>query len=120
MLDPSGSQKEKEKYYHAFLSGLLVGNGKWGVLSNREAGEGFADLVVEMEDPNVGVIVELKSVEKFSDLDKACERAMTQIQNRRYDEYLRNEGRSDIWAYGISFYKKRCRVVAEKLNIMLP
>ena len=120
VLDPSGSQKEKEKYYHAFLSGLLVGNGKWGVLSNREAGEGFADLVVEMEDPNVGVIVELKSVEKFSDLDKACERAMTQIQNRRYDEYLRNEGRSDIWAYGISFYKKRCRVVAEKLNIMLP
>ncbi len=53
-------------------------------------------------------------------LDKACERAMTQIQDRRYDEYLRNEGRSDIWAYGISFYKKRCRVVAEKLNIMFP
>lgn len=116
VLDPKGSQTEKEKYYHAFLTGLLVGNGKWGVLSNREAGEGFADLIVETENPNTGVIIELKSVDKFSDLDRACERAMEQIKNRRYDEYLRNEGRSDIIAYGISFFKKRCRVLVETLN----
>ncbi len=116
VLDPKGSQTEKEKYYHVFLTGLLVGNGKWGVLSNREAGEGFADLIVETENPNTGVIIELKIVDKFTDLDRACERAMEQIKNRRYDEYLRNEGRSDIIAYGISFFKKRCRVLVETLN----
>lgn len=41
---------------------------------------------------------------------------MSQIHDRRYDQYLRNEGRNDIWAYGIAFFKKRCKVVAEKLN----
>mgnify|MGYP000623040285 CR=1 FL=1 len=52
----------------------------------------------------------------FSELDGACARAMTQIHDRRYSEYLRNEGRNDIWAYGIAFFKKRCKVVAEKLK----
>lgn len=33
----------------------------------------------------------------------------------RYDAYLRDEGRSDIWIYGIAFYKKRCKVAAEKM-----
>ena len=116
VLDPKGPQTEKEKFYHAFLSGMLVGNGTWGVLSNKESGDGFADLMVETDNPNSGIIIELKSVDRLSELDGACERAMTQIHDRRYDEYLRNEGRNDIWAYGIAFFKKRCKVVAEKLN----
>ena len=116
VLDPKGSENEREKFYHAFLSGMLVGNGAWGILSNKESGNGFADLMVETDDPNAGIVIELKSVNKLSELDGACKRAMDQIHDRGYDEYLRNEGRSNIWAYGIAFYKKRCRVVAEKLN----
>ena len=72
--------------------------------------------MVETDDPNAGIVIELKSVNKLSELDGACKRAMDQIYDRGYDEYLRNEGRSNIWAYGIAFYKKRCRVIAEKLN----
>ena len=98
VLDPKGSQKEKEKFYHAFLSGMLVGSGTWGILSNRESGDGFADLIVETDNPDSGIIIELKSVGSLSELDSACERAMNQIHDRRYDEYLRNEGRNDIWA----------------------
>lgn len=52
---------------------------------------------------------------QISELDDKCNRALTQIHERRYDEYLRAEGRNDIWAYGIAFFKKRCKVVAEKL-----
>ena len=115
VLDPKGSEKEKEKFYHAFLSGLLVGNGTWGVLSNKETGDGYADLMVEMDDPNAAMILELKSVEKVSELQNACDRAIKQIHERRYDVYLRDEGRSDIWIYGIAFYKKRCKVAAEKM-----
>ena len=115
VLDPKGSEKEKEKFYHAFLSGLLVGNGTWGVLSNKETGDGYADLMVEMDDPNAAMILELKSVEKVSELQNACERAIKQIHERRYVAYLRDEGRSDIWIYGIAFYKKRCKVAAEKM-----
>lgn len=116
VLDPKGPETEKEKFYHAFLSGILVGNGNWGIASNKEAGEGFADLIVETDNPDAGLIIELKSVDKLSGLEGACERAITQIQGRRYDEYLKNEGRSDIWAYGIAFYKKRCKVIARKLK----
>ena len=116
VLDPKGPETEKEKFYHAFLSGILVGNGNWGIASNREAGYGFADLIVETDNPDAGLIIELKSVDKLSGLEGACERAITQIQDRRYDEYLKNEGRSDIWAYGIAFYKKRCKVIARKLK----
>lgn len=116
VLDPKGSEVEKEQFYHAFLSGMLVGNKNWGILSNKESGMGFADLLVETDDPNCGLIIELKSVSKITQLDDACERAMLQIHDRRYDEYLRNEGRNEIWAYGIAFYKKRCKVVVEKLK----
>lgn len=38
VLDPKGSEKEKEKFYHAFLSGLLVGNGTWGVFPIKKPG----------------------------------------------------------------------------------
>ena len=114
VLDPKGSETEKEKFYHALLAGILIGNGEWGVASNRESGDGFADLMVETDDINQGLIIEVKTADKITELDRACERAMAQIRDRRYEEYLQNEGRDDIWAYGMAFYKKRCRVVAEK------
>lgn len=117
VLDPKGSETEKEKFYHALLAGILIGNGNWGVASNKESGDGFADLIVETDDIDQGLIIEVKSADKITELDRACERAMAQIRDRRYEEYLRNEGRNDIWAYGMAFYKKRCRVVAEKIGM---
>lgn len=63
----------------------------------------------------MGIVIELKYAHSMSDLDKACERAMEQIKNRRYDTELREDGRDDILAYGIAFCKKRCKVVVEKL-----
>ncbi len=116
VLDPKGDDRDKEKFYHAFLAGLLVGNGEWAVLSNREAGHGFADIMVETDDLNSGLIIELKITRSLSDLDQACQLAMSQIHDREYDMYFRDEGRNDITAYGIAFYKKRCRVIAEKIS----
>ena len=65
--------------------------------------------------PNAGIIIELKYAQTFQGLSKACENAMRQIRERRYDERLRNEGRNDILAYGIAFCKKKCKVVVERL-----
>ena len=107
--------REKENSYHLFLAGLLIGNAEWLVRSNREAGEGFADIIVETDDPDAGLVIELKSVEKITELEPACTKAMQQIIDRNYDAYLRNEGREDIWAYAIAFYKKRCKVVAKRV-----
>lgn len=106
---------EKENVYHTFLVGLLAGNSGWLVKSNVEAGEGFADIIVETEDADAGMILELKYAREAAGLAKACEKALAQIKERRYAEYLKNEGRNQMLFYGIAFYKKRCRVVVEKL-----
>ena len=70
---------------------------------------------ITSQSETAGLVVELKSVSGITELDGACARALQQIQERHYDEYLRDEGREDIWAYGIAFYKKRCRVMAERI-----
>ena len=76
----------------------------------------FADIIIEPEDPDAGIIIELKYSKEAFGLDKACEIAMKQIRDRRYYEYLRNDGRQDIMFYGIAFYKKRCKVIVERLK----
>lgn len=119
LFDIKGQAKDRENSYHLFLAGLLIGNAEWLVRSNREAGDGFADIadiIVETDDPDAGLVIELKSVSGITELDSACARALQQIHERHYDEYLRDEGREDIWVYGIAFYKKRCRVMAERVE----
>ncbi len=116
VFDTKAPEKEKENSYHTFLVGLLSGNTDWLVRSNVEAGEGFADIIIEPENPNAGIIFELKYSKEVSGLDKACERAIQQIKDRRYSEYLKNDGRQDMMFYGIAFYKKRCKVMVEKMK----
>lgn len=116
VFDTKAPEMEKENAYHTLLLGLLTGNTDWVVRSNVEAGEGFADIIVEPEDPDAGIVFELKYSREVSGLDKACEKAIKQIKDRRYFEYLKSDGRQDIVFYGIAFYKKRCKVLVEKLE----
>ena len=115
VFDTKARDEEKESSYHTLLVGLLVGNADWLVKSNVEAGDGFADIIVETEDFDAGIIVELKYSKTFSGMDKACEKAITQIKEKRYDEYLKNDDRHDIMIYGIAFCKKKCKVIASKI-----
>lgn len=115
VFDTKAPDTEKESSYHTFLVGLLAGNADWLIKSNVEAGEGFADIVVEPEDPDKGAIFELKHSRTAAGLDKSCEKAIAQIKDRRYADYLKNDGRYNITLYGVSFYKKRCKVIAERL-----
>lgn len=106
----------KENFYHGLLLGLLRGsNPDWLIKSNRESGDGFSDILIKPENPDLGIVIEVKYAKEFKKLDAACDAAMAQIKQKRYDETLRDEGRCDILAYGISFCRKRCRVVGEKL-----
>ena len=116
ILDTKAPDAMKENFYHGLLLGLLRGsNPDWLIKSNRESGDGFSDILIEPEDPDAGIVIEVKYAKEMKELDAACEAAMAQIQNKRYDETLRDEGRCDILAYGIAFCRKRCRVVGEKL-----
>lgn len=69
------------------------------------------------EDPYAGIIVELKYSKEAFGLDKACERAIAQTKDRRYDEYLKNDVRHDMLFYGMAFCKKRCKAVVEKMQV---
>ena len=116
ILDTKAPDDMKENFYHGLLLGLLRGsNPDWLIKSNRESGDGFSDILIMPEDPDEGIVIEVKYAKEMKELDAACEAAMAQIKNKRYDEALRDEGRCDILAYGIAFCRKRCRVVGEKL-----
>jgi len=115
VFDAKGREAERENTYHMLLVGLLAGKADWLVRSNVEAGEGFADIIVETDDLDAGVIVELKYAPTMAAMEKSCAKALAQIHERRYAEFLRNNGREEILLYGMSFCKKRCKVVVEKL-----
>jgi hypothetical protein len=116
ILDTKVPDDMKENFYHGLLLGLLRGsNPDWLIKSNRESGDGFSDILIKPENPDLGIVIEVKYAKEFKGLDAACDAAMAQIKQKRYDETLRDEGRCDILAYGIAFCRKRCRVVGEKL-----
>lgn len=116
VLDTKASDNMKENFYHGLLLGLLRGsNPDWLIKSNRESGDGFSDILIRPEDPDEGIVIEVKYAKEIKGLDVACEAAMTQIKDKRYYEALRDEGRCNILAYGIAFSRKRCKVIGEKL-----
>ena len=115
VLDTKARDEQKENFYHGLLLGLLRSEPTWLIMSNAESGEGFSDILVETDDPDAGLVIEVKYSPTLEGLEDACARAMAQIKARRYDERLRNDGRNDILAFGVAFWKKRCKVVCERL-----
>ena len=100
----------KENFYHGILIGILGFADTWSVSSNKEFGDGYSDILVETDDGETGIILELKYAEDGK-LDESCREALRQINLRRYEEQLLDEGVEHILKYGIAFYKKRCRVM---------
>ena len=115
ILDTKAKDDQKENFYHGLLLGLLRSEPNWLILSNAESGDGFSDILIEPEDPDTGIVIEVKYSPTLAGMESECEAAMNQIKEKRYDERLRNEGREHITAFGIAFCKKRCMVVFEKL-----
>lgn len=115
ILDTKTKDDQKENFYHGLLLGLLRSEPNWLILSNAESGDGFSDILIEPEDPDAGIVVEVKYSPTLAGMESMCVTALEQIKSKRYDERLRNEGRENVTAFGIAFCKKRCRVVFEKL-----
>lgn len=88
------------------------------VKSNRESGNGRLDIVVRSLDVNVApVVIELKVSDTFKGMDTACDEALRQIKDQGYDSWLPEEGYTEVWNYGISFFRKQCKVKAEHCNL---
>ena len=104
----------KENFYHGVLLGILGVKNRWGISSNREMGEGYADILAEPDTGDMGIIIEVKYAHD-GDLEGACKEALRQIEYTKYEDDLEDDGVENILKYGIACYKKRCKVMlAEK------
>ena len=102
----------KENFYHGMLLGLLAFKGSWAVWSNREAGEGYADILAEADDDEgtVGIVIEVKYA-RDGKLDRACREALGQIEKRQYGNAFYDEDIEEVLKYGIACYKDKCMVM---------
>ncbi|MCD7818473.1 MAG: ATP-binding protein [Lachnospiraceae bacterium] len=116
--DSSVKKEFKENFYHGLLLGIIGFKNDWDVDSNREAGAGYYDIKIEIEDEEIGIIIEVKYAENEK-FDRACEEAMKQINNNDYAAELRKDDMQTILKYGIACYKKKCKVVVEQENTCL-
>lgn len=108
--DTAVRKELKEGFYHGFLLGLLRYKEDWRVMSNRESGIGFADIVVEIFSEKIGIVAEVKYPEG-GNLSAGCQEAMKQIEDHGYVDQLYLDGMTKIIKYGIACYAKRCEVV---------
>ena len=111
LLDTISFFDYAENYYHGFLTGLLKGAGKYLVVSNRESGNGRPDIILKA--PSVrgsAIVLELKVADSFQQMEKECQKALAQIEDKKYETELRKEGYNDIRKYGVCFYRKECMI----------
>ena len=108
--DTAVSKERKENFYHGILLGLLGYKTTWLTKSNAESGTGYSDILVEVPDNRTGIVVELKYAED-GDMETACAKALTQIDEKNYIMKLKQDGMRNFIKYGIACYKKECKVV---------
>lgn len=103
----------KENFYHGILLGILGFKDGWYVQSNKESGDGYSDIMIKIENKDIGIIIEVKYAEGAA-FDSVCKGAMQQFETEGYTEELMEEGFHAIFKYGIACYKKKCRVMLER------
>ncbi len=107
----------KENFYHGMLIGLLGFKEGWTVMSNREAGDGFSDIQVLIDDAETGIVIEVKYAQD-GDLEAECQKALTQMRALHYEDGMRNAGMQKVFKYGIACWKKTCKVVVESESLV--
>ena len=103
----------KENFFHGILLGILGFKDGWFVKSNRESDEGYSDILVKIEDEEIGLLIEVKYAQR-GELDSACKKALQQIREKGYAAELREDGCHTIYHYGIACFRKQCRIAVEK------
>lgn len=138
--DTAVRKEFKENFYHGLILGIMLFKNDWGVTSNRESGaahreailngsvdlagatsgaradsrgDGYYDLQIEIEEEEIGIIIEVKYAEG-GNLDTACKEALNQINKNNYTVELKEDDMHKILKYGIACYKKQCKVILEQ------
>ena len=102
-----------ENFYHGYMLGLFVGflNEGYIVKSNREAGEGRFDIVIEAVDRSLGIIVEFKVAKDSENIEERAKKGKEQIKEKQYYREMELEKVQNILTYSIAFKSKHCKVV---------
>lgn len=109
---PSISFMDKtESFYHGYVLGLfsLFLSSNCILKSNREAGCGRFDIMIETSDKKTGIIIELK-IDKDNDIEKVATNAKKQIKDKEYYQELILDKVENIYEFVIVFKNKKCIV----------
>ena len=100
-----------ENFYHGFVTGILSNMKGYTVKSNRESGNGRGDIFIRpVSRRKTAIILELKVCRNFNELEQRADDALNQIEEKKYEMELKDDGYNNIIKYGISFFKKDCLV----------
>lgn len=111
--DTFARKELKENFYYGLLLGILGFKAGWSVMSNRESGNGFSDIMIMIDDAEIGIVIEVKYAESH-DLEAVCKDALKQMIDKRYTEYFEQQGIKKILKYGIACRVKECKVMLEE------
>ena len=96
-----------ESFYHGFFLSLMYGMPRYSVRSNREEGDGRPDVILYPNRPkDPAYLFELKAKKKFNEMDAGIEEAFAQIDEKRYEEGILDEGFAGVISFGVCFCRK--------------
>jgi hypothetical protein len=100
-----------ENFYHGFLTGILGNIHGFRVKSNREAGKGRSALYLRSTGiRKQAVIFECKALREKEDPKAKCKEALLQIEEKKYEYELREDGYKEVLKYAVVFQGKECMV----------
>ena len=111
LLETISFNDSYENFYHGFVTGVLSNMKGYLIKSNRESGKGRSDIFIKaVSRRGAAIIIELKVAKSFDELEKKANKALEQIEEKKYEKELRSDGYKNIIKYGISFFGKDCMI----------
>lgn len=106
------TKKGNEAFYHGLIMGMgLYLEGEYITKSNIESGLGRYDFVIEPNNKTKrAFIMEFKSTDSIEKLEEVSKEALEQIENKKYDVSLKQNGVKDITYMGIAFCGKQIKI----------
>ena len=106
------TKKGNEAFYHGLIMGMgLYLEGEYITKSNIESGLGRYDFVIEPKNKTKrAFIMEFKATDNIENLEEVSKEALEQIENKKYDVSLKQNGVKDITYMGIAFCGKEIKI----------
>ena len=113
MLSHLDLDKEMEKIYQVFMIGLIgFLMGKYEIISNDESGYGRYDLaMIPIKSNEKAYLMEFKISKTKKGMEERAQKALKQIDEKKYDTKLKARGIKNILKIGVAFYGKEVKVV---------